>query len=193
LRITGGSAKNRRVATPAAGRGDTLRPTSDRVREALFSILGEHIRGSRVLDLFAGTGCLGLEALSRGASQVIFVDRSSRALDLVHKNMLTCFPDAQAEILRLNLAGMSAYLTLKKRFAGQDRFNYIFMDPPYEKKLAEKALTMVEKAELSAPDGAVIVEERWNTQLPESIGDLLLQKKRRYGETGIWIYGSSRR
>ncbi len=176
------------MLTPRSGRRENIRPTSDRVREALFSILGENVQDARVLDLFAGTGCLGIEALSRGASHAVFVDQKILSLDIVRRNLFTCFESIQAEIVRLNLAQESSYFTLRKRFAERNRFDIIFMDPPYEKKLAEIALTMVEKTELLAPGGLLVAEERWNTSLPEKIGFLLLHQKRRYGETGIWIY-----
>ena len=177
--------------TPRSGSGDIIRPTSDRVREALFSILGSHIEQSRVLDLFAGTGCLGIEALSRGASEVVFVDRHTLSLDIVRNNLHTCFKEVHAQIIRLDLARETSYFSLKKRLSAQKKFNFIFMDPPYDKKLAETALTMVEKTELLAQEGSVIVEKRWDTPLPEKTGILKLQKKRRYGETGIWIYQPS--
>jgi len=188
LRITGGTARNRKLKTPKPGGRNSLRPTSDRVREALFSILGEHVYGARVLDLFTGTGSLGLETLSRGADFVVFVDQLPQSLKLVQKNILLCFHQARTEIIRLNLENKASFQTIHNKFAEHKAFNLIFLDPPYEKKLAEKALTMVEKTGLLTADGIVVAEERWSVTLPEQIGMLFLTKKRRYGETGIWIY-----
>lgn len=188
MRITGGTALNRKLKTPGSGKREIIRPTSDRVREALFNILGNHISGARILDLFSGTGALGIEALSRGADYAVFVDQHALSLDLIRTNLHTCFRQADVEIIRLSLAKESAYVSLHKRLSGRNMFDLIFLDPPYEKRLAEMALTMVEKTGLIAQGGYVIAEERSNIYLPERIGSLLLQQKRRYGETGIWIY-----
>lgn len=190
MRITGGTALNRKLKTPGSGRKENIRPTSDRVREALFNILGDRVAGARILDLFAGTGSLGIEALSRGAASAVFVDQSSIALDLIRSNLVACFQQADVEIIRLSMAREAAYPTLLKRLSGRKTFDIIFLDPPYEKKLAETALTMVEKTELPVQGGYVMAEERSNIILPMEIGSLHLLHKRSYGETGIWIYQS---
>lgn len=189
MRITGGKQRSRKLIPPkTTGNKDAIRPTSDRVREALFSILGEAVCNARVCDLFAGTGSFGLDALSRGARLVVFVDASRQALQLVGQNLLHCFEHPQAEAVRLDLDKKSSYATLRKRFAEQFPFDIVFLDPPYEQKLAETALTLIEKTGLVATEGLVIAEERWNAALPQQIGLLQLQLHRRYGETGIWIY-----
>lgn len=188
MRITGGTALNRKLRTPGSGRSEYIRPTGDRVREAIFSMLGDIVAQARILDLFAGTGSLGLEALSRGASSAVFVDRHPHALELIRTNIRACFRRADVELVRLNLATDSAYRTLQKRISGSNIFDIIFLDPPYEKKLAEMALTMVDKTGLLAPGGYAVTEERSNVDLPEKIGSLHLHKKKCYGETGIWIY-----
>ena len=103
MRITGGSARGRRLAAPGSGR-DVIRPTCDRVREALFNLLGPRPAGSRVLDLFAGTGALGIEALSRGAVFALFVDRSLTAGRLIETNLRACLAHPAAAFVRLNLA-----------------------------------------------------------------------------------------
>ena len=144
MRITGGLAKNRKLhPIPKIKGRSVIRPTSDRVREALFSMIGEHVQGSHVLDLFAGTGSLGIEAMSRGAARVVFVDQNSRALELIRANLTTCFKNPQADTLRLQLDQPKAYRALKNRFA-QNKFDLIFLDPPYEKNLAELTLKMVD-------------------------------------------------
>lgn len=188
MRITGGTAKSRKLFTPQATGKDYIRPTSDRVREALFSILGKHVPGARVLDLFAGTGSFGLDALSRGAEQVVFVDGFPRALKLVQQNLHNCFSNAHSEVLRLNLEKSTSYVALQKHFAERFLFDIVFLDPPYEKKMAETALTMIEKTGLVASEGIIIAEERWKINLPDQIGSFQLHLYRRYGETGIWIY-----
>lgn len=188
MRITGGKARSRKLVAPKTTGRNSIRPTSDRVREALFSIIGDFVVESRVLDLFAGTGSFGLDALSRGASQVVFVDNAQHSLKLIQHNLQSCFDNPQAEILKLNLEKESSFLTLKNLFTGRTSFNIIFLDPPYEKKMAETTLTMVQKTGLVAPGGIVIAEERWKVSLPDKIKSLQLQMHRRYGETGIWKY-----
>ncbi len=188
MRITGGKALNRKLITPKSGKKNPIRPTSDRVREALFNILGTHVENSVVLDLYTGTGSLAIEALSRGARSAVLVDVSTTSLELVRKNILLASNQFKAELIRLNLERKASYTTIFRKFAEKNPFNLIFLDPPYEKKLAEMALTMVEKTGLLAPEGIIVAEERCNVQLPEQFGTINLMTSRRYGETGIWIY-----
>jgi 16S rRNA (guanine966-N2)-methyltransferase len=187
LRITGGTAKGRKLCSPK-GAKDSIRPTSDRVREALFSILGERIADARVLDLFSGTGSLGLEALSRGAASAVFVDQSLQALELTRTNLHHCFASSPVGLLRIDLSKAAGYASLARRLPHGSQFDLIFLDPPYEKKLAEMALTMVDTTGLVAAGGSLIAEERWKVVLPEQVGRLRLELHRRYGETGIWLY-----
>lgn len=188
MRITAGTARSRKLVTPKAAGKEYIRPTSDRVREALFSILGKSVHNARVLDLFAGTGSFGLDALSRGAAMAAFIDKYPQSLKLVKQNLSNCFDNPKAEMLRLDLEKASSYVALKSRLSKHMPFNIIFLDPPYEKKMAETALTMIEKTGLVAADGVIIAEERWKIPLPADIGSLQLHIHRRYGETGIWIY-----
>ena len=188
MRITGGTARSRKLISPKAKGKNSIRPTSDRVREALFSILGKAVIDAHVLDLFAGTGSLGLEALSRGAGKVLFVDQSLQSLDIIRRNVALCFPEAKAEFLRFDLTKKSVIHVLDRYLSGSNLFDLVFLDPPYEKKLAEMALTMIAKSGLLAPGALVIVEESAKISLPEKISFLQLQQQRRYGETGICIY-----
>ncbi|GAB4342581.1 MAG: 16S rRNA (guanine(966)-N(2))-methyltransferase RsmD [Desulfobulbaceae bacterium] len=188
MRITGGQFKGRKLATPPGDKPGFIRPTTDRVREALFSILGRRLPGSKVLDLFAGTGCFGVEALSRGAESVVFVDSHPAALKLISRNLAACGQGLPAHIVRLDLSRRSSFLSLTNRLKDVYPFSIVFMDPPYEKKMAETTLTMVEKTGLVATSGVVVVEERWNADLPDTVGSLRLELHRRYGETGIWMY-----
>ena len=177
MRIVGGTFRGRRLA--ALGKGDAgahLRPTSDRVRESLFSMLeggrfGDPIDGARVLDLFAGTGALGLEALSRGAAQVTFVDDGRVAQKLLAENIATLgLRDAtrviRASALRLPPAEGAAQL--------------IFLDPPYGKDLGPKALAAARAQGWIAPDALIVWEERGPQDPPE--GFTLLEHKT-YGDT----------
>jgi 16S rRNA (guanine966-N2)-methyltransferase len=187
MRITGGSARGRHLIRPKTG-WRFIRPTGDRVREALFSILANELTGCTILDLYAGTGALGLEALSRGAEKAIFVDKSRQALELIHGNLTNCFPSAQASLQQLNLSQSDSIDRLKKKMPDQLLFDIIFLDPPYEKKLAEKTLAMVERGSLLKKNGLVVAEERASEQLAEQYGTLFLVNQRSYGETGLWLY-----
>ncbi|MBM9538261.1 16S rRNA (guanine(966)-N(2))-methyltransferase RsmD [Desulfobulbus alkaliphilus] len=187
MRITGGNARGRKLMTPASGKAD-IRPTSDRVREALFNILAQRTAGSTVLDLFAGTGALGIEALSRDAAFVLFVDKSRQAGQLIEANLRSCFRQPQAAFLCQDLALPSKGLEKVLTLSGIPPFNLVFMDPPYTKKLAAPLLTNMEKTALLAPGALVVIEEHRNTRLPATAGTLKLINQRCYGETGLWFY-----
>ena len=187
MRITGGSARGRRLAAPKAG-VEIIRPTCDRVREALFNILGPRITNSTCLDLFAGTGAIGVEALSRGAAFVLFVDQSMEAGRLISTNLHACWQTPSAAFIRLNLATTTSLLALRTGLPPGALLDLVFMDPPYQKKLADRALAMVEESGLLASEALVLVEEHRNAVLPDQVGLLYLTDRRRYGETGLWIY-----
>jgi 16S rRNA (guanine966-N2)-methyltransferase len=187
VRITGGSARGHKLFSPKAG-NKAIRPTSDRTREALFNILAPEIAGSTVLDLYAGTGSLGLEALSRGAELAVFVDQSRQALELIHANLKSCFSSPKASLLQLNLARADLTGHLKNKLPPELLFDLVFLDPPYGKKLAQKTMQMVEKASIVRDRGLVVVEERKDEQLPGQCGSLALIDQRRYGETGLWLF-----
>jgi len=165
-----------------------IRPTSDRVREAIFNILGDLIDGATVLDLFAGTGSFGLEALSRGAQSVVFVDQNSDALQIIGQNLRACFTRPAARAFQFDLSKDASLKRLQKLLPEHLQFDLVFLDPPYEKKLAEKLLEMVEESGLLAAGALVIAEERQNQDLPATINRLQLTDRRHYGETGLWFY-----
>ncbi|CAK8723244.1 MAG: 16S rRNA (guanine966-N2)-methyltransferase [Candidatus Electronema aureum] len=185
MRITGGTARGRNLAGPKSG---IIRPTSDRVREALFSIIAAEVPGSTVLDLYAGTGAFGLEALSRGAAAAVFVDQSKQAVALIQENLSRCFAGAKAALLQVDLAGPDSLARLKNRLPAEMLFDLIFLDPPYEKNLAEKTLAAIEQETLLQESGLLIAEERKTARLPEQCGSLRLVDQRSYGETGLWFY-----
>lgn len=184
MRITGGSARGRKLTSP---RSDRIRPTCDRVREALFNIVGQRIVGSRVLDLFAGTGAIGVEALSRGAASVLFVDQSPAAGRLIETNLRACLVQPRAAFLALDLATVPHLHALQAAVAA-GRFDLAIMDPPYQKNLAQRVLAMVEEADILAEGGLMVVEEHRSVALPEAVASLALIDHRRYGETGLWFY-----
>jgi 16S rRNA (guanine966-N2)-methyltransferase len=184
MRIIGGAMRGTHLA--AVGDGDPaahLRPTSDRVREAVFNLLlnSRHfpIQGARVLDLFAGTGALGLEALSRGAGRVTFVDDGRAALALLRRNVAICRAEGATDILRLNAIRLG-----DNRGPG---YELVFLDPPYGQGLGEAALASALAGGWLAP-GAVVVWEEGAAVMPPP-GFAMLDQ-RRYGDTWITMLGA---
>ncbi len=192
-------AKGIRLASPPARQrpDQQIRPTSDRGREALFSILQPYLQKALVLDLFAGTGALGLEALSRGAATAIFIDHTPVALNILQKNIMTCLqylpPETEIRTLRLTLpASLKNHLPtdiIKEDFTG---FHLIFSDPPYNTGLAEESARAVAEQQLLATGGTLVIEERRTISLPEEIVSLRLQQRRVYGEVAFHLYQENR-
>ena len=177
MRVIAGTYKGRRLQTPG---GLETRPTSDRVREALFSILGDRVQDARVLDLFAGSGALGIEALSRGAAEATFVDNAAPAVRAIGANLEALGADAQvvrAEVRRF-LGGAS-------RSARQ--YDLVFLDPPYRLAASLGSDLSEPLAGVMARDATVVCES--DRRAPLEI-DLPLQDERRYGDTLIRIHGS---
>lgn len=187
MRITGGSARGRVLASPS-GRDRFLRPTTDRVREAVFAILGRQVVGARVADLYCGTGAYGLESLSRGAAGVVFVDNSTRAMELLTKNCRKIFPEADIHAFLLDLSKVSGIERLQHRLTGKHHFELIFIDPPYKKNLAQSTLKMIDSSDLAAPGATVIVEEHKSVVMPDRLTRLHLTDQRQYGESKISFY-----
>jgi 16S rRNA (guanine966-N2)-methyltransferase len=161
MRVIAGSAGGVRLAVPKRG----VRPTMDRVKAAIFSSLGDAIIGSRVLDLFAGSGALGIEALSRGAGSVLFVEGDRQSTDVIEKNLAkTKF---KARVRQQNV------FDFLQSVSGIEKFQIIFADPPYEKtksgeRFTEKLLTSEKLGQLLAPGGVFVLEKRLGEALPET-------------------------
>ena len=187
MRITGGQTRGRRLLGPKSSQ-HFLRPTCDRVREALFNIIGEKVRGAVALDLFAGTGAWGIEALSRGAVAVLFVDESIEAGQLIAANIKNCMPLAQACFVRQRLSAASRLAFLGEKIPAPHRFDLVYLDPPYQKNLAQALLKVVEEAQILAPGALVVAEEHHSTVLPARIGSLHCVDTRQYGETALRFF-----
>lgn len=181
MRITGGQAKGRLLSPP---RGLHIRPSSDRVREAIFNLLGQDLEELKVLDLFAGTGALGLEALSRGAVSAVFVDRAQQSIKLIRKNLELCRYQDRAVVLKYDLSrGVPRDPSL--RMGG---FDLVFLDPPYQGGLVPSFLQeLLEKGLLSKRARVVAESSKFEAQ-PVSVGNLRMTKTRTYGDTRISIY-----
>ena len=164
---------------------DLIRPTADRAREALFSIIKQEVKGAAVLDLYAGTGALGLEALSRDAQRAVFVDNNPQALQLIGKNIELCGFSDRVLVLKRDLS-KGLYFLAKQ--LPEIKFSVIFVDPPYRKGLSAIMLHEIEKTNLLSSDALVIVEDEALSELPPKVADLNLVDQRRYGDTGFWFY-----
>jgi 16S rRNA (guanine966-N2)-methyltransferase len=185
-------ARGRRLQTPskstAKSSGRNIRPTSDRAREALFNIIGQEVNGAVVLDLYAGTGALGLEALSRSASRAFFVDNCNQAIQIVEKNIGLCGFSDRAQVIKRDL---SKGLFFIEKLLPEIKFDIIFVDPPYRKSISEFMLWELAKMQILSQNGLVIVEDDVLAVLPANISGLKQVDQRRYGDTGFWLYRRS--
>ncbi len=192
MRIIGGTARGRKLFTPPLHE-KSIRPTSDRAREALFNILGNRIVDAAVLDLFAGTGALGLEAFSRHARFIVFIDNNRLALQLIKKNILLCLTgykgDCGIRVVQHDLTkGIPANKLPQETHRG---FDVIFADPPYAQNISFSVLEFINNSSLLTQNGLLIVEEKHTVKLPSSLSTLELTDRRVYGETAFCFYRSS--
>lgn len=175
-----GEARGHRLKTL---KGSATRPTADRVKEALFNILAPYIEGSEVLDLFAGTGSLGIEALSRGAASAVFVDKSGEACSLIRENLVhTKLQDKSAV-----LSGDFADALTKLRRDGK-KFDIILLDPPYNKNFIQETLKILTNNDIIRDNGILAAEHHAGDRLPEREGELRAMSSRKYGETVLTFY-----
>jgi len=165
--------------------GQPIRPTADRSREALFSIIGQEVKGAAVLDLYAGTGALGLEALSRSAIRAVFVDNNPQAVQLIEKNIESCGFSNSTLVLKRDLS-KGLYFLAKQ--LPEIKFSIIFIDPPYRKGLSATMLQEIENTNILTSDALVVVEEETIADLPSMVTELNLVDQRHYGESGFWFY-----
>lgn len=181
MRIISGTARGRRLATFS---GRQIRPTSDRVREAIFSMLLSRLEtfaGKNVLDLYAGTGAMAIEALSRGAARAVLVDQGPQAASLIPGNLLSCGFDQRALFLRTPVEKALPRLS-------PETFDLIFADPPYQQGLAAATLQLLARLPLLAPGGVLCLETAWSEELPDAVDLLQRQQMRRYGATAVHLY-----
>lgn len=179
MRIIAGVFKGRRLA-PVKGR---TRPTAAKVREAVFNILGPAAVGVRVLDLFAGTGALGIEALSRGATAAVFVEDHPEAVKALRRNLEDLGLQDQTRVWALPVTA-----ALKKLAAQGERFGLALLDPPYGGGAAAAALQALAALNLLLPGASVVVEHSRRDTLPEENGHLRLTQVRRYGDSQVAFY-----
>jgi 16S rRNA (guanine966-N2)-methyltransferase len=184
MRVVSGQARGRRLQMVP---GDTSRPIPDRVKQALFNILGEDVVEARFLDLFAGTGAVGIEALSRGAARAVFLDRAAAAVRTIRANLQTTGLQAGAEVIQTD-----AFAWLKR--AGGLQFDYIYVAPPQYQELWSAALTALDRRPtILAPDAWVIAQMHPKEFRPLELNWLSQQDQRLYGSTQLVFYIASER
>ena len=177
MRVITGKARGVRLKTPE---GITTRPTSDRVKEALFSVINFDIPGADVLDLFGGTGQLGIEALSRGANRAVFVDESEKACLLIRENL------RRAKLEQQGIVAKSDYMSFLRRCG--EKFDIIFLDPPYAEVFLENALKCITEIDILRSDGIIICERPLDKELPWCYAGYSRSKDYKYGNTLITLY-----
>ncbi len=175
MRVITGLARGKRLATQT---GESVRPTPERVKEALFSALQFQIEGRRVLDLFAGSGQLGIEALSRGAKQAVFVDASKDSVAIVQANLENTGLTDNARVKNMDFA---AFL-----MQNRDPFDLAFLDPPYRTGLLQRALPMT--AEIMNKGGTIVCESPSDEEIPEIAGDFVRVRSYRYGKIVLTLF-----
>ena len=176
MRVITGSARGRRLQTLE---GQEVRPTPERIKEAVFSIIQFEIEGRRFLDLFAGSGQMGIEALSRGAAECVFIDRRADAVRLIQENLALC---RLADRARVRQGDALPYLR------SGEKFDIVFLDPPYASGLLQQALTDIAAFDICRAHGIIIAESAVDTVLPEMPAPYALYREYRYGKIKLTVY-----
>jgi 16S rRNA (guanine966-N2)-methyltransferase len=180
MRIIGGQARGRRIATL---KGMRLRPTADRVKEALFSILTPDLEGARVLDLFAGSGNLSLEALSRGAASALLVDSSREAGQLIERNL------ADLGFLDRSTVWVKPVSSALRQLGGRRvKYDMVFVDPPYDEGWLKKVLLSIDERRVLEERGIVVAEHSRREEVADRYGSLAIKHQRAYGDTRLSFF-----
>ena len=180
MRIIAGEFRGRKIIQPESGE---VRPTKDRIREAVFNVLAPVIPDSTVLDIFAGAGAYGLEGLSRGAKSALFVEKDRGCAGVISENIRILGVEAISEVMSGDASESIAKLGERK-----DKFDIIFADPPYNKNMIKNILIIINDYDILSPSGLLVVEHHVREVLPESQGGLFICKTKTYGKTSISMY-----
>jgi 16S rRNA (guanine966-N2)-methyltransferase len=181
MRVIGGEYRSRIIKMP---KGARIRPTKDRVREALFNIIGEQVPGAAVLDAFAGSGAFGIEALSRGAKRAVFIDKDRRCIETIKQN-LEALNVKIKNISIINTDAFKAFYTLERK---KEKFNIILLDPPYYKDMAKKGLIKLDRHDILSPLCVIIAEHHKNDTLPKELDRITSYRIARYGDIYLSFY-----
>ncbi|WP_250673304.1 16S rRNA (guanine(966)-N(2))-methyltransferase RsmD [Paraclostridium ghonii] len=180
MRVISGKARGLKLNTP---KNEDVRPTTDRVKESLFNIINGYIIDGEVLDLFAGTGSLGIECLSRGSSKCVFVDLNKSSIDIVKSNIKKARVEANSEVMNTDFKS-----AIEKVKNNSYKFDVIFMDPPYYKDMFIDALEKVEHSNILKEDGVIVVEHDTKHEFPKNVGRLIKSRNKKYGNTTLTFY-----
>ncbi|MFH1310686.1 MAG: 16S rRNA (guanine(966)-N(2))-methyltransferase RsmD [Candidatus Omnitrophota bacterium] len=180
MRIIGGEHKGRKIKQPKLC---TVRPTKDRVREAVFSIIAAKLPNSKVLDLFAGSGAYGLEALSRGSKSAVFIEKNKKTVEVLRENIQMLKLEGDATVLPLDI---KEGLELLSR--NQQIFDIIICDPPYNRGLVKKTLIMISHYDILSHSGLMIMEHHRDEGIPQSEGNVFVCKQKSYGNILISVF-----
>ena len=181
MRIIGGALRGKKLCPI---KGLAIRPTTDYLRESIFNILAGTVEDAVVLDLFAGTGSLGMEALSRGAATAVFVDKEPRAIKMLTRNICACCLEGRSTILRRDiLRGLSFLKSM------DHPFELVFIDPPYNKGFVERTMRLLDHAESTSDGVCIVVEHSRREVLPEKVARFVMSDQRHYGKTLVSFYG----
>ena len=179
VRVVAGTARGMKLKTRDS---EATKPTLDRVKEAMFSMLDPYLAGASVLDLFAGSGALGIEALSRGAAECVFSDKSKDCCDIIRENLTHTNLEDRASVYRNDFSSML------NDFDSREKFHIVLLDPPYRKELEREAIRLISLKNICAPGAVIVAEHSWEDILPEEIGKFCKQKDKKYGTVGVAIY-----
>lgn len=183
LRVLTGSAKGRKLSVPP---GYEVRPTPEMVRGALFNIIGERVVGCRFLDLFAGTGSVGIEALSRGAAYAAFVESNPKVCNVLQDNLARCKLAASGRVYPLE-----AVSCLPLLWRDEAPFDLVFLDPPYAGNVFQKFLTQLSRYDIVTAVGLVVVQHFFKSAAEEEVPPYFLQRRKRFGDTVLSFYARS--
>lgn len=162
---------------------DVARPTTDRVKENLFNIIAPFVTDAYILDLFSGTGSLAIEALSRGAQKAVLADRDKDCLKIIEENIKASHFEGSAQILNLDFKE-----ALNQLSGGNNKFDIIFLDPPYSKGLIDESLELIYNYKLVVEDGLIVAEKHIEDVVPDNVGLIKLVRKQKYGKTELCFY-----
>jgi len=179
MRVVGGEVRGRRLKAPPS---DRIRPTSDRIRETIFDLLGPGSAKGNVLDLFAGTGALGLEALSRGFDAAVFVEQDRIALGIIRENLSRCGYEGRA---RVEEKGVQQFMKVLDAAAP---FSLVLLDPPYKQQMVQKTLERLAGPGWMSEDGRIVCEAEGELELPDRVERFERTKHKRYGDTSVHVY-----
>lgn len=181
MRIIGGKYRGRKIEFPKDG---GTRPTKDRIRESVFNLVMGTIPGSCVLDLFSGSGAYGLEAISRGAEKIVFVDNSPESIKIIKNNV----EDLKIDQKSVEVILGDSIKTIEQLSKSGEKFDIIISDPPYGRGMTRNILLAISKYAILSQSGNIIMEYNTEEQVPDSVGDICLLKKKVYKDISVSVY-----